>query len=121
MELTGVEFSEAVEAAAGSWLPARRPVEEALKERHSVHPSGKIILLKEVGGRGEGGRHGRLGRRACRRGDGLPECGVRVTPGLHEVGGALGDPEAHRAVGLLGCWACGVVIRPLGPIGHPSL
>ncbi|EFJ43254.1 hypothetical protein VOLCADRAFT_83324 [Volvox carteri f. nagariensis] len=47
VELTGSEFSEAVDWVARGWLPGRRPVEAALAERHSVHPSGKILLLKE--------------------------------------------------------------------------
>ncbi|PNW87344.1 hypothetical protein CHLRE_02g118900v5 [Chlamydomonas reinhardtii] len=47
VELTGREFSEAVDWVARGWLPGRRPVAESLAARHSVHPSGKIILLLE--------------------------------------------------------------------------
>ncbi|GLC55870.1 hypothetical protein PLESTB_001038000 [Pleodorina starrii] len=47
VELAGGEFAAAVDWVARGWLPGRRPVAEALAERHSVHPSGKIVLLKE--------------------------------------------------------------------------
>lgn len=55
VELTGREFSEAVDWVARGWLPGRRPVAESLAARHSVHPSGKIILLLEVRGVGWSG------------------------------------------------------------------
>ncbi|GLI62654.1 hypothetical protein VaNZ11_005327 [Volvox africanus] len=47
VELTGAEFSSAVDWVARGWLPGRRPVVEALAERHNVHPSGKVMWLKE--------------------------------------------------------------------------
>ncbi len=48
VELTGGEFAEAVDWVAAGWLPGRKPVSQALAARHSVHPSGKIMLLTEV-------------------------------------------------------------------------
>lgn len=45
MELTGREFTEAVQYYARSWLPARTHVKEALEQRAQVHPSGRIMKL----------------------------------------------------------------------------
>ncbi|KAL4427135.1 hypothetical protein ABPG77_001139 [Micractinium sp. CCAP 211/92] len=45
MELTGSEFTEAVQYYAKSWLPARKHVQEALDQRKEVHPSGRIMKL----------------------------------------------------------------------------
>ncbi|GFR46719.1 hypothetical protein Agub_g8342, partial [Astrephomene gubernaculifera] len=47
VELTGSEFTAAVDWVARGWLPGRRPVVEALSQRHLVDSSGKIMLLLE--------------------------------------------------------------------------
>lgn len=46
MELTGTEFIERVNSLAYSWWPARSIIENAIKHRFEVHPSGKIIILE---------------------------------------------------------------------------
>ncbi|KAJ3258317.1 hypothetical protein HDU77_002379 [Chytriomyces hyalinus] len=43
--LTGTEFTERVRYTALAWLPARQIVEDGLKNRFNVHPSGKIIAF----------------------------------------------------------------------------
>lgn len=45
--LAGEEFTDKVLFYATVWWPARAIVEEAVKERFNVHPSGKIIELKK--------------------------------------------------------------------------
>lgn len=45
MELAGSDFSNILKYNANAWLPARAVVEEALKDRFNVHPSGEIIVL----------------------------------------------------------------------------
>ncbi|KAJ3118328.1 hypothetical protein HDU96_002485 [Phlyctochytrium bullatum] len=45
MEITGEEFTSLVRYLGLSWLPARSMVEEGVKNRKSVHPSGRIILF----------------------------------------------------------------------------
>lgn len=45
VELTGSEFTEAVQYYSRSWLPARTHVKEALEQRQQVHPSGSIMKL----------------------------------------------------------------------------
>ncbi|DBB18394.1 hypothetical protein WJX82_003401 [Trebouxia sp. C0006] len=49
MQLTGHEFSDALEYYSNSWLPARALVQEALEGRHKVDPSGQIIKLPVAG------------------------------------------------------------------------
>ena len=53
MELTGysiflifrTEFLEKLDFYANSWLPARKIVEEMIKNRFEVHESGKILKM----------------------------------------------------------------------------
>jgi len=45
VELTGVEFKECVDVVGKCWLPARVFVEEAIKARKELDPSGEIIAL----------------------------------------------------------------------------
>lgn len=47
MEIVGSEFLERVRYTALSWLPARSIVAQALANRFTVHPSGKIIVFEE--------------------------------------------------------------------------
>jgi len=44
--LTGKEFYSRLDYYSDSWLPAREIVSEALKSRHSVDPSGKVLLFQ---------------------------------------------------------------------------
>jgi MYG1 exonuclease len=46
-ELAGTEFLDRLDYYAKAWLPGRGLVEEAIKGRTSVHPSGKIILFEQ--------------------------------------------------------------------------
>ena len=46
MTLTGSEFIGCVERLAKAWWPARSLVQKAIDQRHSVHPSGAIIVLE---------------------------------------------------------------------------
>jgi len=46
-ELAGTEFLDRLDYYAKAWLPGRGLVEEAIKGRASVHPSGKIILFEQ--------------------------------------------------------------------------
>jgi hypothetical protein len=48
VELTGVEFKECVDVVGNCWLPARVFVEEAIKARKELDPSGEIIALSTV-------------------------------------------------------------------------
>jgi len=45
MAMTGVDFTQFVQYNAKAWLPAREVVEEAIKKRFEVHPSGEVIVL----------------------------------------------------------------------------
>ena len=45
--IAGDAFETAVKYYGLAWLPARTVVEAALKRRHEVDPSGRIILLAE--------------------------------------------------------------------------
>jgi uncharacterized UPF0160 family protein len=45
MDLAGKEFLDSVRFHAKSWLPARSIVMECLSQRHSVDPSGEIMVL----------------------------------------------------------------------------
>jgi uncharacterized UPF0160 family protein len=45
MQMAGQEFLQAVEYYTKAWLPARAIVEEAIKKRLEVDPSGEIIKL----------------------------------------------------------------------------
>lgn len=47
VEMASREFFEAVTYFAFSWLPARAIVEDALDHAKEVHPSGRILVLKE--------------------------------------------------------------------------
>ncbi|KAL3162614.1 hypothetical protein ABBQ38_008661 [Trebouxia sp. C0009 RCD-2024] len=49
MQLTGLEFMEALEYYSKSWLPARALVQQAIEGRHGVDPSGSIIKLPMAG------------------------------------------------------------------------
>ncbi|GJJ15703.1 hypothetical protein Clacol_009981 [Clathrus columnatus] len=44
--LAGEEFVNRLDFYAHSWLPARSIVEEAIKQRHQIHTTGKIILFE---------------------------------------------------------------------------
>lgn len=45
---TGEEFLSQLDYFASAWLPARDIVEEALKKRTEVHPSGAIVVFDKV-------------------------------------------------------------------------
>lgn len=45
--LTGSDFSSLATYYTKAWLPARTVVEDALKERFNVHPSGEILVLSQ--------------------------------------------------------------------------
>ena len=47
VDLTGADFSDLADYYVKAWLPARVVVEDALKERFDVHPSGEIIVLSQ--------------------------------------------------------------------------
>uniref|UniRef100_A0A3P9MHX6 Chromosome 12 open reading frame 10 n=1 Tax=Oryzias latipes TaxID=8090 RepID=A0A3P9MHX6_ORYLA len=49
MKLVGEEFMDRVDFYKSSWLPAREVVEEAVKERHQVDPSGEVVLFSQGG------------------------------------------------------------------------
>jgi uncharacterized UPF0160 family protein len=49
VKLTTLEFFEAVDFYACSWLPARTIVEEAFQAAPSVHESGKVLVLPAAG------------------------------------------------------------------------
>ncbi|KAI4343152.1 hypothetical protein MLD38_027688 [Melastoma candidum] len=46
MALAGGEFLDSVRFHAKSWLPARSIVMECIADRHSIDPSGEIMVLK---------------------------------------------------------------------------
>jgi uncharacterized UPF0160 family protein len=45
--LTATELLSAVSSVCHTWLPARRVVVASLAEAATVHPSGRIIVLKQ--------------------------------------------------------------------------
>lgn len=49
MEMTSIEFFQAVSFYAFSWLPGRAVVEKAFQEATTVHPSGKILVFQTGG------------------------------------------------------------------------
>ncbi|KAJ7998833.1 hypothetical protein DPEC_G00209070, partial [Dallia pectoralis] len=49
MALVGAEFLDRVDFYNNSWLPARSGVEEAVKMRHQVDPSGEVIMFSQGG------------------------------------------------------------------------
>uniref|UniRef100_A0A3Q3LYS5 Myg1 exonuclease n=1 Tax=Mastacembelus armatus TaxID=205130 RepID=A0A3Q3LYS5_9TELE len=49
MKMVGEEFMDRLDFYQSSWLPARAVVEEAVKERHKVDPSGEIVLFSQCG------------------------------------------------------------------------
>ena len=52
MTLAGDEFKGMVKHFGEDWLPARKLVDKAVKERFEVHRSGRVINLKYPGGNG---------------------------------------------------------------------
>ncbi|XP_029907745.1 MYG1 exonuclease [Myripristis murdjan] len=49
MVLVGEEFLDRLDYYQSSWLPARTVVEEAVKARHQVDPSGEVVLFSQGG------------------------------------------------------------------------
>lgn len=49
MKMVGEEFLDRLEYYQSSWLPARVVVEEAVKARHQVDPSGEVVLFSQGG------------------------------------------------------------------------
>lgn len=49
MKMVGEEFLDRLGFYQSSWLPARAVVEEAVKARHQVDPSGEVILFSQGG------------------------------------------------------------------------
>ncbi|KAK5872227.1 hypothetical protein PBY51_012947 [Eleginops maclovinus] len=49
MKMVGEEFLDRLEFYQSSWLPARAVVEEAVKARHQVDPSGEVVLFSQGG------------------------------------------------------------------------
>ncbi|KAM6947308.1 MYG1 exonuclease isoform 1-T2 [Lycodopsis pacificus] len=49
LTMVGEEFLDRVEYYQSSWLPARAVVEEAVKGRHQVDPSGEVVLFSQGG------------------------------------------------------------------------
>ncbi|XP_053723144.1 UPF0160 protein MYG1, mitochondrial [Synchiropus splendidus] len=49
LEMVGEEFLDRIDFFKNSWLPARTVVEEAVKTRHEVDPSGEILLFSQGG------------------------------------------------------------------------
>lgn len=49
MKMVGEEFLDRLEFYQSSWLPARAVVEEAVKGRHQVDPSGEVLLFSQGG------------------------------------------------------------------------
>ncbi|XP_029358369.1 MYG1 exonuclease isoform X2 [Echeneis naucrates] len=49
MKMVGEEFLGKLEYYMSAWLPARAVVEEAVKERHQVDPSGEVLLFPKSG------------------------------------------------------------------------
>ncbi|TMS19478.1 UPF0160 protein MYG1, mitochondrial [Larimichthys crocea] len=49
MKMVGEEFLDRLEFYQSAWLPARTVVENAVKERHQVDPSGEVLLFSQGG------------------------------------------------------------------------
>lgn len=49
MVICGEEFTDRLEYFKDSWLPARKLVEDAIKKRKTVHPSGEIVVFESSG------------------------------------------------------------------------
>uniref|UniRef100_A0A3Q4B731 Uncharacterized protein n=1 Tax=Mola mola TaxID=94237 RepID=A0A3Q4B731_MOLML len=49
MQMVGKEFLDRLDFYQSSWLPARVVVEEAVKMRHQVDPSGELLLFSQGG------------------------------------------------------------------------
>lgn len=49
LEMVGEEFLDRLDFYQSSWLPARAVVEEAMKGRHEVDPSGEIVVFSQGG------------------------------------------------------------------------
>ncbi|XP_018534481.1 UPF0160 protein MYG1, mitochondrial isoform X2 [Lates calcarifer] len=49
MKMVGEEFLDRLDYYQSSWLPARVVVEDAVKERHQVDPSGEVVLFSQGG------------------------------------------------------------------------
>ncbi|KAH9496857.1 UPF0160 protein myg1, mitochondrial [Bulinus truncatus] len=49
MKMVGEEFLERINYYQNGWLPARKFVAQAVKNRHEIDPSGRIICLEEGG------------------------------------------------------------------------
>ncbi|XP_035858205.1 UPF0160 protein MYG1, mitochondrial [Sander lucioperca] len=49
LKMVGEEFLDRLEYYQSSWLPARAVVEEAVKGRHQVDPSGEVVMFSQGG------------------------------------------------------------------------
>ncbi|XP_023282548.1 UPF0160 protein MYG1, mitochondrial [Seriola lalandi dorsalis] len=49
MKMVGEEFLGKLDYYQSAWLPARVVVEEAVKQRHQVDPSGEVVLFPQAG------------------------------------------------------------------------
>ncbi|XP_056130635.1 UPF0160 protein MYG1, mitochondrial isoform X1 [Lampris incognitus] len=49
MVLVGEEFLDRLDFYQNSWLPARVVVEEAIKKRHQIDPSGEVMIFSQGG------------------------------------------------------------------------
>ncbi|XP_029008178.1 UPF0160 protein MYG1, mitochondrial [Betta splendens] len=49
LEMVGVEFLDRLNFYQSAWLPARAVVEEAVKQRHQVDPSGEVVVFSQGG------------------------------------------------------------------------
>uniref|UniRef100_G3NUG1 Chromosome 12 open reading frame 10 n=1 Tax=Gasterosteus aculeatus TaxID=69293 RepID=G3NUG1_GASAC len=49
LKMVGEEFLDRLEFYRSAWLPARAVVEEAVKGRHQVDPSGEVLLFSQGG------------------------------------------------------------------------
>lgn len=49
MKMVGEEFQDRLQFYQSAWLPARVVVEEAVKARHQVDPSGEVVMFSQGG------------------------------------------------------------------------
>ncbi|CAN9511821.1 unnamed protein product [Ophioblennius macclurei] len=49
LTLVGEEFLDRLDFYKSAWLPARALVEEAVKQRHEIDPSGEVVLFSQGG------------------------------------------------------------------------
>ncbi|XP_022063929.2 LOW QUALITY PROTEIN: UPF0160 protein MYG1, mitochondrial [Acanthochromis polyacanthus] len=49
LKMVGEEFLDRLDFYKSSWLPARTVVEEAVKQRHQIDPSGEVLLFSQGG------------------------------------------------------------------------